>query len=225
MVRGWYVRAFVQAVRGRERAAGTAVSGIILLGVALLLVSVVTAGEVYVQTEMVRVREMLRRAEQYSAPYLESSENPGTMPDTTVSTGSETLRGDVDSLTAEVTRTLDTISELEGDLAALSRGNRLAIALLLIASVVVGGLWLPFATFRSRFAFELERFSMRIQGLASKGELATLAATEAAVHDEQSLRAFVGVMQRIAERHGIEPLISTFNLWGRDTEPEGSSDG
>jgi hypothetical protein len=73
---------------------------------------------------------------------------------------------------------------------------------------------LPFVVFRNRFSYELDRFTLRIQGLASKAELAELIKREAEVTDEQSARAFVDVIARIADRHGVRPLVDTFLLWG-----------
>ncbi len=66
---------------------------------------------------------------------------------------------------------------------------------------------------RQRFAYEIERFTLRIQGLASKAELAELAVAEADVIDEKTLRHFVEITRGVASRHGIPQLVTTFDLW------------
>jgi hypothetical protein len=81
--------------------------------------------------------------------------------------------------------------------------------------------WIPYVWFRSRFSWELERFALRIQGLASKSELADLVKKEAAVRDEESAKSFVDQMGVIANRHGVEDLIRTFELW-KQGDQEGS---
>lgn len=85
--------------------------------------------------------------------------------------------------------------------------------------------WLPFVVMRRRFAFELERFALRIQGLATKTELAELALAESEVVDEESLRAFVRIAGAIAERHGIPQLVKTFDLWELPSEARGLPSG
>ena len=70
---------------------------------------------------------------------------------------------------------------------------------------------------RRRFAHELERFTMRIQGLASKAELANLAVLESNVRDEQSLRTFIDATRDVASRHNVSALVETFDLWKADS--------
>lgn len=76
------------------------------------------------------------------------------------------------------------------------------------------GIRLPYVVFRSRFAHELDRFLMRIQGLASKSELAQLVKLEVKVRDEEIAICFVNMMASIARRHDVEELVDTFMLWG-----------
>jgi hypothetical protein len=96
------------------------------------------------------------------------------------------------------------------------------MAILLWAAMLF---WLPFVVMRKRFAFELERFALRIQGLATKVELAELALAESEVVGEESLRVFVRSAGAIAKRHGIPQLVKTFDLWGIQSEEQGLTSG
>jgi len=79
--------------------------------------------------------------------------------------------------------------------------------------------WIPFAVMRRLFENELERFTIRIQGLASKAELAELAVAESNVTDEASLRTFVTLAAAIAARNGVPELAARFDLWGIPVKP------
>jgi hypothetical protein len=69
------------------------------------------------------------------------------------------------------------------------------------------------AVVRRTFAREIEQFTLRIQGLASKQELAELAVAEMRVSDEETLKAFIEAAKRIAERHCVPKLVTRFDLW------------
>lgn len=73
----------------------------------------------------------------------------------------------------------------------------------------------PFFWIQASFAHELDVCTLRIQGLASKRELAQLAVAEARVSDEDTLRQFVCVLAEIAERHSVGELVESFDLWSR----------
>ena len=72
---------------------------------------------------------------------------------------------------------------------------------------------LPFVIFRSCFSYELDRFLLRIQGLAVKSELAELVQLEGLVRDEESAMRYVAKMAEIATRHKVEHLVASFVLW------------
>ncbi len=99
----------------------------------------------------------------------------------------------------------------------------------IVTFLIFGHLWFfwmvfirqPFVVFRRRFAHELNRFLLRIQGLASKNELAELAQLEAKVQDQQSATEYVNKMASIARRYNVEHLVDTFLLWG---EPAAEND-
>ena len=76
-----------------------------------------------------------------------------------------------------------------------------------------------FMEYRARFAHELERFTLRIQGLATKDELAELVTKEVAVKDEATAKEFVDVMAKIAAKHKVDVLVESFLLWGEPSTP------
>lgn len=84
---------------------------------------------------------------------------------------------------------------------------------ILIASVGAWAFWMPYVLLRKRFSYEVTRFSLRIQGLANPEELVLLTAAELLVRDGKTLEEFVGVMKRVATRHGVPALTRTFELW------------
>lgn len=71
----------------------------------------------------------------------------------------------------------------------------------------------PRTVYQHRFAFELSRFANRMQGLASKAELAELTKLEMAVRSEETARAYVDKMAAVARRYNVEELVDSFRLW------------
>lgn len=66
------------------------------------------------------------------------------------------------------------------------------------------------------FSFEVSRFTLRMQGLASADELVRLAKSEAQVVDEHSLQEFISAAAAIAKRHDLLELVARFDLWYRE---------
>ena len=116
----------------------------------------------------------------------------------------------LDALDAEVQRSVPAFLKREEQM----ESNKHVVS---IVYVLVGAylllFWFPYVVIRKAFDHELTRFMLRIQGLASKAELAELAVAEARVKNEQSLRVFVDKIKVIAARHEIPQLVSTFDLW------------
>lgn len=83
-----------------------------------------------------------------------------------------------------------------------------------IAVVIVYGfvIW-PFVRIRKQFSHEINLYLTRIQGLASKAELANLAVLESKVKNETSLKEFIEATREIANRHDVSELVKTFYLW------------
>jgi hypothetical protein len=110
----------------------------------------------------------------------------------------------------------DVNADIEGERPGLLRvvlfGKATAsvgLILLFIATVF----WGPLVLIRARFAHEIARFSLRIQGLATKDELAKLTEAELGVRNQDTLRRYVEVMKDVAARHGVPELTRTFELW------------
>jgi len=94
-----------------------------------------------------------------------------------------------------------------------------------VQSVSAVGKHRPTSIIRRRFAHELDRFTMRIQGLASKAELAELAILESRLTYERSLRAFIAAARAIANRHQVSALAETFDLWRGESTQSASDNG
>jgi len=74
-------------------------------------------------------------------------------------------------------------------------------------------LFRPYLLMRKRFSHEFDRYCIRIQGLASKKELAELAVLESKVKDEDSLKSLIYFTVQVAKRHDVSELSDTFDLW------------
>lgn len=89
-----------------------------------------------------------------------------------------------------------------------------SIAYLLLAAAGAGWIaWMPYVLMRRQFAHEIDRFSLRIQGLATPQELASLTKAELDVRDSGTLAEYVKVMGRIAARYDMPELTRSFELW------------
>jgi len=89
-----------------------------------------------------------------------------------------------------------------------------SIAYLLLVSAGIGWVaWMPYVLMRRQFAHEIQRFSLRIQGLATSEELAALTKAELDVRDSRTLAEYVKVMGRIAARYDMPELTRSFELW------------
>ncbi len=190
--RGWirwrYVRAFVGAVRGKAVATDTAI-----LAFFALLVPFIIGGSLLMIADDAEyeIRQAWTRLQEIQ--------------------DTDQMRRDIDK---EVARLEDELTELTKRAHRNILRARIA-GWALITAVYFGLLfWYPFVVMRRRFDHELQRFTLRIQGLGSKSELAELAVAESKVKNEETLRHFFEVTRKIAERHNIPELVSTFDLWG-----------
>ena len=93
--------------------------------------------------------------------------------------------------------------------------SALAATLLFVAMF-----WGPLFVRKRIFAFEIERFALRMQGLATAEELAELALLEIRVADEGSLREFIDVTRRIAVKHSVPQLAARFDLWSGEASSQ-----
>jgi len=193
---GWarrrYVKAFVGAVRGHAAAADTLMIGVLVLTIPFVLAGVFWSGAGDLKSRVGILDTRLTLAAQ------------------TLHEGQTATR---ESLEADLRRergNLDTLKASADRLVLIMR----AFSIVLVGECLYGlFFWLPFATMRRQFEREIDRFTLRIQGLASKGELAQLAMAESAVADEESLRSFVQIAAAIATRQGVPRLVDRFDLW------------
>jgi hypothetical protein len=194
--RGWsrrrYVSAFVGALRGHAAAVDGAVLGLVVLMFPMLIGLYLwyEAGTIGSRFETLQTRQAA------STQQLRGGQTPTR----------ESLE--------------EQVQQLQGKIGALGRTVNWivplmrALSLLLLAGVYYGLLfWLPLLALRRQFECEVNRFTLRIQGLASKSELAELAMAESAVVDEESLRTFVRAAAAIAARQGVPRLVDRFDLW------------
>jgi hypothetical protein len=188
LMRRRYVNAFVGAVRGKAATTDTAILAFIVLFVPLVM-------SVYLQ----------RRAQELEGLISETRTKMEKFE------SHDQMQPHVDK---EVADLKDRLTEFEKGAHKLILSARV-MAWALIAAFSIGlWFWLPFLVMRRGFDHELQRFTLRIQGLASKSEIAELAVAESKVKNEETLRHFFEVTRKIAERHNILELVSTFNLWG-----------
>jgi hypothetical protein len=195
MTRGWsrrrYVRAFVGAVRGKAATSDTQILSTLALVVLFFISVLFFAASREIGRQMASVERGL------DALQAQIDGHPTKEPPPEAQLPA--LRAEANSLKPLVDWTV-------------LIGKTVAIAG--VAAANAGYLiWVPFMVMRRRFAHELDRFALRIQGLASKAELAQLALAESRVTDEASLKAFVEIAGAIAARQGVPDLVTTFDLW------------
>ncbi len=186
LARRWYVSAFVGAARGHAVAGDTGRLGWLVLLVPFLLSFWLSSTARSVESRLSALDIDLNRSESVA-------EKQPTL---------ESLRQQLEDVKRDSALIIP----------AMRVGSWLSLGVFYIGLL----LWRPFIIMRRRFAHELDRFTMRIQGLASKAELAELAILESRVDDEESLRAFIASARAIASRHQVSALAQTFDLWMDD---------
>jgi len=194
LFRWFYVRALIQAVRGD---AGVADSRHLALLIVLLLA--VTGSTVWLKTASLEENwsDTEQRLHQVT---LDAAQPPDSK---------ELDRRHQQNLAELQNRSQSVQRQLPWVLL-----NGRILSLTLFSAALLGWLvWIPYVLLRRRFAHEVARFSLRIQGLASQEELAKLTASELAVSDSDTLKTYVEIMKQIATRHGLPELTRTLELW------------
>ncbi len=194
---GWrrrrYVKALVGAVRGGGAASDTGMLGFLTLLAPLAIAVGFWYAADYLQSRLDYVDEKTARLTQ------ELQQDAAAVTRESLETDLQQMRNEINQLRQRARLQL-----------LLPRG----ISIMGLAGFYYGVLfWLPFAVLRRRFGHEIDRFTLRIQGLASKAELAELAIAESEVSDENSLRAFLDLAAAIAARHEVPQLADRFDLW------------
>jgi len=201
--KGWvrkrYVRAFVGAVRGRAAALNTSLLAILILLIPFVFYIVSWSEASQLEQRIYAINNNHQK--------LDSILGGTYKPDI------ESAKNDFIALAKEW-------KDIKIKSSRIIVALRTSGVLSLIVFYMALFFWRPFVVMRQRFAYEIDRFTLRIQGLASKAELAEIAVAEAAVVDEETLRHFVKIMHDVASRHGIPQLVTTFDLWKDDRSNE-----
>jgi hypothetical protein len=192
LARRRYVRAFVGAVRGRAAAANTSILTILILVIPLIVAILAGAAAIQMEQQSQAIDVKLQRVN--SGMGMAEGTNHQAEKDKLIALNKEW-------------------NEIKTQSSRLVIESRVIGGLGLLVFYIGWFLWRPFLVMRQRFAYEIERFTLRIQGLATKAELAELAVAEANVIDEKTLRHFVEITRGVASRHGIPQLVATFDLW------------
>jgi hypothetical protein len=77
----------------------------------------------------------------------------------------------------------------------------------------VGLIIAPYVHRRSAFLFRLDRLRRVLPVVCTREELVELVMLEQAVDDEKSLRTFANAVLRVGNEHGLQDLVSDFDLW------------
>ena len=201
---GWikrrYVKAFVGAVRGEAVAGDT----YLIAYLWLLVIFVAATFASYFEAEV----EKAHVANNKNISALEKRLDAIFMPQKDLSVEEEMLE-----IKSQIKDTKVHVADVDSSLVYLLIHYHV-ISMFLSILLFLGILfWHPYLVMRQRFSFEMQRFTLRIQGLASKAELAELAVAESQVVDEKTLRKFVETTRAVADRHNVSELVSTFDLW------------
>lgn len=208
---GWlrrhYVLVFVGAIRGRAASTDTAVIAFLGIFVLIVIASSMWFSVEYLDQKLSSVETLITFSESRVASMSRALSGETDRP------SEEDLRLELEDLRLGWAELRDELVGLKGRADPVFLAGRVFAGLQLLVAMLALFFWHPFVVMRRRFAHELDRFALRIQGLASKAELAELAVTESEVTDERSLRRFVDKARQIAERHKVATLVETFDLW------------
>lgn len=204
LLRRLYVRALIQAVRGGADVADSR-------HLAVLLIFVVLFAGIWTQATVQNIRNSVDRLVQQAhalqhtsliGPASAATTNPQHQLQQKEQALSEEINTAVSGAEAIKTNAQPTLAIVQ------------FIAYLLLAAAGAGWIaWVPYVLMRRQFAHEIERFSLRIQGLATSQELADLTKAELGVRDSHTLAVYVKVMRRIAARYDMPELTRSFELW------------
>lgn len=198
---GWarkrYIIIFIGAVRGEAAVFDTTVLATLIVSVPFLMALWIFSVALEIESD----RQTLQRQHDFL---------------TAIRSGAklEITKEKLEALDAEVQRSVPAFLKREEQMVFFRYVLSIGFCLVGVYLLLV---WCPYVLIRKRFDHELTRFMLRIQGLASKAELAELAVAERRVTNEQTLRIFVDKVKAIAVRHEVPQLVSTFDLWKYET--------
>lgn len=184
---------FVGAFNGRASIENARVTGYAMLAWGLVLFFFLFGAASYVRVTMESAKLTITRAEKALAA------SDAQMP----VANSEDWDADLSYLKAKV-------SDVE----------RFGLPIIWVAVAIVGACtvygfwsWLPSQIRLRYFEFEVQRFVRHMHTLADEEERAILALAEIGVQDEESLKEFIRVANKIAARHSASILVRRFDLW------------
>jgi hypothetical protein len=197
------MRVVVNAVRGRPAATTASLLSVLVIVMvavsawALLLVGAYT-GSMSDQAQAVAASS--QALEQSVLDLLNESED-ASPPEPTLLERLDAAR----AMTQELERIQRTATGLRWILVFLSTLTWAVASWMLMV-------WRPLVIAGALISHELGRFTLRLQGLATKAEIVELMTVESKVRHEQSLVDYFAVMHKIADRHGIAELVGTLDL-------------
>jgi hypothetical protein len=210
------VRALVEAMSGHGAVADSVAAARAATAVPLILIVMFTS-LLFTSTD---AEHNARRAGQSRASDIEDIESFLQTEMKPVPADDDDRSGDAASRLHRLQEGLPAMRAEVKELARLERNAwLLQCACLFMVAMFICQCWyvnvvrIPYVALRRLFAHEIERFTLRIQGLASKAELADLADAEVEARNEEGLRAFLAKASEIAERHNVARLASRFDLW------------
>lgn len=196
IVRGVYITAFVSAVRGKDKVGDTS-------NLAYLLLFFCLSMALYYQQNIKDTVQIYDR---------QVAEVAG-LKDKLLKLNDKKAKKEIESIEKLRESSEKRLNSSSGDAEMLRMfGNVIYIGSFVVFYIGLL-LWRPYLVMRKRFGHEMGVFLMRIQGLASKQELANLAVAESKVTNSKSLQEFISLTKEVAARHNVVELVSTFDLW------------
>ena len=196
-----YITAFVSAVRGKDKVDDTS-------NLVYLVIFILFFAALYYQQN---IKDTVKSYDRSVADFAEVKDRHLKQDDAGSEKEIESIEEKLESLDKQLRSQNKDIEKLRVASNVLYIG---AFVLFYIGLL----LWRPYLVMRKRFAHEMGVFLMRIQGLASKQELANLAIAESKVSNSRTLQVFISLTKEIATRHHVVELVRTFDLWDDQNE-------
>ena len=214
-----YVNAFIGAVRGRANTSDTSMIAMLwlLIIISLALFLQLSAENLKLEQKNIEYEfnSIVKSANEIKLYFeeIELKNNESILKQAKTIEGIEAIKSKYEKITQEVEKTKSKIDERKKDYILALILLKVLYWFLYILAFLGYFFWYPFIVMRKRFSHEIERYTLRIQGLASKAELAELSVLESEVNSEVSLKKFVEKSKFIAKRHNVPQLVKTFDLW------------
>ncbi len=199
-----YVRIHIEAVQGKAAASDSSSLALLVTFLPLIISFTFTSGVLYVESKRSNLDSIRNQVERAKAHLNSESSIEPSVEQLLLMLGR--VPSDYEDLPSEIEKT----KARWGKLLPMLYG---VIASSLTLHVWLWVAWQPYVGIRSQVSYEVNRITLRAQGLASKAELAQLIKMELKVKDEESLKRFVIAIDQVAARHKIPNLAKKLNLW------------